>query len=76
MSYDFPNLSTHADILNSNTKYAVNFGNWDYAMRYPTPQGESDTPTKTGDLKEPQISNSTDPFSWTLDANGQITAHM
>ncbi|KAF5852879.1 hypothetical protein GGP41_008338 [Bipolaris sorokiniana] len=62
--------------LELNTKYAVNFGNWDYAMRYPTPQGESDTPTKTGDLKEPQISNSTDPFSWTLDANGQITAHI
>jgi hypothetical protein len=36
----------------------------------------TDTPTKTGDFKESQISNSTDPFSWTLDASGQITADM
>lgn len=62
--------------LELNAEYAVNFGNWDYAMRYPTPSDESDEPTRTGDLKEPQIKNSTDPFSWTLDANGQITAHM
>jgi chitinase len=45
-------------------------------VRYPTPSGESDKPLSMADMKEPQVNNKTDPFSWSLDASGQITAHI
>jgi chitinase len=62
--------------MNRKSEYAINFANWDYSVRYPKPSGESDEPLSMADMKEPQVNKTTDPFSWSLDANGQITAHI
>jgi chitinase len=45
-------------------------------VRYPKPSGESDEPMSMADMKEPQVNKKTDPFSWSLDAYGQITTHI
>jgi hypothetical protein len=45
-------------------------------MGYPIPSDEKDEPAKQGDLDEPLVTRNNTPFEWSLDANGQIVAHM
>ena len=45
-------------------------------MRYPVPSGEDDAPDEETPRKETKSGGSHDGFTWDLDAEGQVTAHM
>lgn len=45
-------------------------------MRYPVASGESDQPEAEETPESATMDKNHDPFSWDVDANGQLTAHM
>lgn len=62
--------------LGSNATYRMDFPGWDYSMRYPVPIGEDDKPAEESKMQEPKADSLPTPFTWAIDAQGQITAHI
>jgi hypothetical protein len=54
----------------------MNVPGWDYSMQYPIPSGEDDKPAERSKLQNPKADSYHTKFTYDMDAQGQITAHM